>query len=50
MFHHVPTAFGAIKTGLDTFFHAADFLTTLRAGSADFSADLTQTMLKMRSA
>ena len=44
----MPATLGADSTGLDAFIHTADFLAILRAGLADFGADLANAMLKMR--
>jgi hypothetical protein len=44
---HLPTALGAFSTGFDAFIHSAELLAILRAGLADFGADLAQAMLKL---
>jgi hypothetical protein len=47
---HLPATFGAGSAGRDTVVHVADLLAIQRAGFADFSANLTNTMLEMRAA
>jgi hypothetical protein len=47
---HFPATRGAVSTCLDTVIHAADLLAVCRACLANFSADLTKTVLKMRAA